>query len=87
MNAEGRPCPAFRPGESRLPSPPRDPSSDRCPAVHCSLPRLMGCRRLTAMGRPCGRPSQTAVPDGRGFYVGSRGPGRSDRTPAVFGPR
>jgi len=87
MNADDRGGPAFRPGESRLPSPPRDPSSDRCPAVHCSLPRLMGCRRLTTMGRPCGRPSWTAVPDGRGFSVGSRGPGRSDRTPAAFGPR
>ena len=59
MNGGDRDCPAFRPGESRLPSPPRDPSSDRCPAVHCSLPRLMGCRRLTAMGRPRGPLSPT----------------------------
>ena len=76
-----RDCPAFRSGESRSPPPPRDPSSDGRPAVGCSLPRLTRCHRRTATERPCGRAPRTAVPEGRGFHVGSRGPNRSDRTP------
>ena len=76
-----RDCPAFRSGESQSPPPPRDPSSDGRPAMGCSLPRLTRCRRRTAAERPCGRAPRTAVPEGRGFHVGSRGPNRSDRTP------
>ncbi|ERG99390.1 MAG: hypothetical protein J07HQX50_00536 [Haloquadratum sp. J07HQX50] len=45
-----RDCPAFRHGESQLPPPPRDPSSDARSPVRCSLPRLTGCwRRITSV--------------------------------------
>jgi len=53
----------------------------------CSLPRLTRCRRRTATDRSFERAPRTAVPGGRGFHVGSRGPRRSDRTRPVFGPR
>jgi len=60
MNADGLAGPAFPDGGSRLPPPPRDPASDRCPAVGCSLPCLTHYHRLTS-----GSSSLRTTPDDR----------------------
>jgi len=52
----------------------------------CSLPRLTHCRRQTGLSHPCGWPHRAAVPDGRGFHVGSRGLCRFDRRPGCSAP-